>query len=261
MATRVGATPRPRRRHIGGSRSFRIAATALAGGAALCAIARIASDRWLHDRAPPNLPRAKGLNGIIHAREAALHKHNSAILARDEIGVILLIPGPLQDLYWTSGGARKDLLSLEDIKKLATTLGVTDVAIGPDTVLFDACLLSPDEGSRLRIRERNYQMMLRSQPMPPPEVTFDRKLVPITARDLMHPAPQKPLTQRDAVLACMVRTCHRLPPGDLSRMVGHAVRHVDHYDPVTYGKNKEIGFGTLPAARPSPSESPAPPKA
>jgi hypothetical protein len=247
MASR--ATSRSKRRHLG-SRPFRVAASILVGGAALVEGVKIASEHWPADRRTPNSIAVGNPYSEQHRAEKMLDARRGNANTRDPQGKIVLFPGVLITLYWPPGQAKKDQLTLEDLKKLAVHLNSVVKDLRPNTVLFDAVICTPDPESQRRIEERNRQMLLRPRVMSPAHVRFNRQMVPITVGALRDPPPKKAACLREAAIVCIVNTCHRRPPGNPPGMVGHGIRESVKYDPtIPYG----IGFGDLPTAPDEPA--------
>jgi hypothetical protein len=229
------------RRHIG-SRSFRVSAAFLLATVAAAGGLKIASDLSPTDTRTPQGVQV-GNPYSAHWRQAMeLDRRRGAGRPRDPEGKIILYPGILDRLYWPPSQDKKDRLTPADLRRLAAHLHIKADRIDPDTVMFEAMILTPDRETRARIRQRN-----RHAAAPPPLLSFDRQPVPITAAELMRAAAEKAMTSKEHVLKCIVDTCHKLPQP--SGMTGHAVPEWREYDPRTYGDNRatsNIGLGTLP---------------
>lgn len=230
-----------KRRHIG-SRSFRISAALLLAAATAAAGLKIASDHSPTDTRTPQGVQV-GNPYSAHWRQAMeLDRRRGAVRPRDPEGKIVLYPGILDRLYWPPSQDKKDRLTPEELRMLAAHLHLKADRIDPDTVMFEAMILTPDRETRARIRRRN-----RHAAAPPPLLSFDRQPVPITAGELMRAAPEQPMTSKEYVLKCIVDTCHKLPqpPG----MTGHGIPEWREYDPRTYADDRatsNIGLSTLP---------------
>jgi len=246
----TGGPPELRRQrpHFG-SMSFLFSACALAIAAVLVLGLWLASARWPEDRTPPsNVPPRNPYSKHLE-REMIVQEQRARITTRDPDGPIVIFPGYLEKLYFPPSDEPKDRLTQDDVIKLAEHLHVGATDLTPETVVFRAAICTPDPESQRRIRARNRKMMSSPAPMPPPDVTFMRHLVPMTVKALMNPAPKTAATPDEAVLLCILKSCHKLPLSEQRGLLGYGIPEAEKYDPISYA----IRFANLPPAPYDPS--------